>query len=512
MYNWKATSIEELAQEYQEVIEGLTDSYQARMMEIQTGILQQAAGAESIPLPEPPQTQPPKPANISDIRSKLNYEESPKTVQKKKEFKGYPNDFWAGDFCSLDRETTIYDGDRDKAISLIEDVKFQSAVEEIKANAESYNLKKDLLKTSFRLSRLVAPNVYQIADLCRDKLGLKIELEFYVSQDQYYNAYVYPPNDNKLCIILTSALLEAFDTSELTFVIGHEIGHYLFNHFRWDTQQIFCSGSPDITPRHSVTIYQWKRDAEITADRVGLICCGDFQAAANAFFKLSTGIRNQDTLDFQLQSYLDQFIDLKNELENDGTDIQDLYTSHPFGPLRVKALELFAKSETYYKLAKLNGGEITEQQMEDEISELMDLMVPKYLNDDSEQSKMIQKLLFWAGIDVAEADGNVDESEIKALQSIISDEIYKQEYERYQKLDRNRFSPAYYGSQYGHEVLTFADKITTHNIVRDICLIALSDGLLDESEMYVIQNIACFLQVDPEFINSILEGAESDFN
>lgn len=516
MHQWKSTTISDLAEEYQELLRVLTESYQQRVMELQGLALKQVVGEDSVPLPTPQQQTPhqetvgPIESNLSLMQEKLKHEEVP--AFEPSSFQGYPENFWLGDFCSLDREMTIYDGDRDKAISLLEDSFFNNAVEQIKGSEESFNYKKDLLKTSFHLSRLVAPNIYQIADTCKQKLGLKLELDFYVYQDQYYNAFVYPPSEDKLYIILTSSLLEAFDQDELTFVIGHEIGHYLFNHFRWNPQQIFSFGHPDVNPKHSVTLYQWKRDAEITADRVGLICNGDFEAAARAFFKLSSGVRNQDTLEFHLQTYLDQFLDLKNEIENDGTDIQDLYTSHPFGPLRVKALELFSRSETYFKLAQLEGGEISEQEMEDEIAELMNLMVPKYLNDNSEQSRLIQKLLFWAGIDVAEANGVVEDSELEALKSIISQDIFEEENDKYQNMDRNRYHPAHFGSQYGHEVLTFADKVTTHNIIRDICLIALADGSLDESELGVIQNIAYFLHVDAQFVESVLDGASADFN
>ena len=422
----------------------------------------------------------------------------------------YPENFFGGDFCSFNRELAIYDGDRDKAISLRNDEAFSAAVEEISKSVPDFNYKKDLLKSSFHLSPTLAPNIYKIGQKCSEKLGLKIKLDFWVYQDQFYNAMVYPPAQDELIIILTSALLENFDEEELTFVIGHEIGHYIFNHFRWNTGALFSYGHPDISSAHAVTLYQWHRDAEISADRAGLVCCENFDASVKSFIKLSSGIRHHDTLDFQLSSILDQFEELKGAIDSDGVDINDLYTSHPFGPLRVKALESFSKSETYFKLMGLDeGGEITEEEMETEIESFMNLMVPSYLHDNDEQSQIIQKFLFWAGIGVSEANGVVEQSELVALASIVSEDIYNEQNTVLTNLNRQKESPQTECCRIGAEVLTFADKITRHNIIRDLCIIALADGSLDEGEMYVLTEIAYMLQVNPVFVEEIIESTKS---
>lgn len=499
MYKWKSTNINDLVEEYQELIHRLAESYQAKLMELQQIEMKQAAGAENIPLP----------TNTKPAPS-LVHSEMPR-CQRAPEF-NYPPHFWVETLCQTDREAIIYDGDRDKAIELLQDPSFTQAVEQIKEHTPDFNYKSNLLKTSFHLTPTTAPKLYQIGEECQERLGLQFQLDFYVYQDHFYNAYVYPPNNETLCIVVTSSLLESFDQQELSFIIGHEIGHYLFNHFRWNPHHVFDAGHPDITPRHSITLYQWKRDAEISADRVGLICCADFDVAARAFFKLSSGVKNSDTLDFQLQAYLDQFSDLKNEIENNGAEIKDLYTSHPFGPLRVKALELFWRSQTFHQSIGKVGGELTESQLEQQIEEVMNLMVPSYLSDDSEQAKMIQRFLFWGGIDVAEQDGTVDASELQALQSVVAPEIFQQEMSTYTQMDRNRFNPAYFGQQIAHEVLTFADKVTTHNMVRDLCLIALADGVLDEKEVELLKTIAHVLYVDPDFVGEVLSSAQADFN
>lgn len=93
-------------------------------------------------------------------------------------------------------------------------------------------------------------------------------------------------------------------------------------------------------------LYAWNRNAEISADRAGLLCCQSFEAAGRTFFKLSSGVTS-DTLAFKLNEYVQQFVDLEQVLSSTEHDPADWYTTHPFSPLRIKSLELFNKSETY---------------------------------------------------------------------------------------------------------------------------------------------------------------------
>ena len=85
-----------------------------------------------------------------------------------------------------------------------------------------------LLATSVRLSRNMAPWLHEMADDCMQKLGVEIPLELYVYASPSYNAACVKPEDGRLFIMFSSSLLEAFKGSELRFVVGHELGHYLY--------------------------------------------------------------------------------------------------------------------------------------------------------------------------------------------------------------------------------------------------------------------------------------------
>ena len=91
-------------------------------------------------------------------------------------------------------------------------------------------IRRRLLGTSVRLSRSMAPDIHTMADECVETLGMDIPLELYVYSSPQYNAACFKPEDGRLFVIFSSSLLEAFQGSELKFVIGHEFGHHVYRH------------------------------------------------------------------------------------------------------------------------------------------------------------------------------------------------------------------------------------------------------------------------------------------
>ena len=59
---------------------------------------------------------------------------------------------------------------------------------------------------------------------------MDIPTELYVYSSPQFNAACFKPEDGKLFVMSSSSLLEAFEGNELKFVIGHEFGHYVYNH------------------------------------------------------------------------------------------------------------------------------------------------------------------------------------------------------------------------------------------------------------------------------------------
>ena len=276
--------------------------------------------------------------------------------------------------CKVDLDLTVYDGDRDYLLEFNTDPNIQKALKDYEEKVGMYNSRKNLLKSSLKLTQTMAPNIYAIGNKLKSTLGINSNIEFYVYQENRFNASVYPPREDNIYIMLSSSLLEKFKDDELTFVIGHELGHALFDHHKYNVNAILDIGKSYLSPLHAIKLFSWGRSAEISADRIGLVCCESFVAAARAFFKLSSGVTS-DSLAFQLDEYIKQFVDLSAELADEQVSPEDWYSTHPFSPLRIKALELFSRSKTYSDLInKEIEWNYTEEEMETEISQFMSLM------------------------------------------------------------------------------------------------------------------------------------------
>ncbi|MHC9088617.1 M48 family metallopeptidase [Tenacibaculum sp. IMCC1] len=407
--------------------------------------------------------------------------------------------------ADIDLNALVYDGDRDYVLEFQEDELIQKTLERIKENNPVFQSRRHLLKSSLRLTKMLAPVLHEIGDHCKEVLKLKADIEFFVYQEDKFNASCYPPDEDKLYIILTSGILERFTKDELAFVIGHEIGHVLFEHFNYPVKHILDEGANDLAPIHAMKLYAWNRNAEISADRAGLLCCKSFEAAARTFFKLSSGVTS-DSLDFKLTEYINQFSDLEEVLNDDTHDPSDWYSSHPFSPLRIKALELFNKSKTYELFNPEINGEITEEAMELEIQRIMSLMEPEDLGNETEHSEKIQRFMFLGGYLISKADGTVDDSEIQALSSVVSPSVFAQCMLTIKGLtEQDIIDEIIALAKELDIVISVMQKL---NILRDLSIISYADGSIDASEVEVLYNLARQLYIKTEFIDRIISDAQ----
>ncbi|WP_158845942.1 M48 family metallopeptidase [Algibacter sp. L1A34] len=405
----------------------------------------------------------------------------------------------------IDLNLLVYDGDRDYVIAFQQDELIQKTLEKVNKNSGKFKSRKHLLKSSLRLTKTLAPMLHEIGEHCKNTLKLKADIEFFVYQSDIFNASCYPPDDNKLYIILSSGILERFSKEELTFVVGHEIGHVLFEHFDYPVRQILDTGENELAPIHAMKLYAWNRNAEISADRAGLLCCQNFEAVGRTFFKLSSGVTT-DSLDFQLNAYIEQFVDLEEVLNDSNLDPSDWYSSHPFSPLRIKALELFNKSETYAAFNKSISGEITEEAMEVEIKRIMSLMEPENLDEEGEHSEKIQRLMFLGGYLISNADGVVDDSEIQALSSIVAPKVFANCMMTIKGLTEQEMIEEV--QQLTKDLDVALSVMQKLNILRDLSIISYADGEIDDSEVNVLYNLARLLYINTDFIDRVIGDAQ----
>ena len=201
------------------------------------------------------------------------------------------------------------------------------------------------------------PDLFEVLSHCAKTLGIPIPHAVAEHrEDSLFNAFT-AGTDEYAFIVISSTLCQYFTKEEACFVIGHECAHIAAGHIVYHTLAQVLTGA--ITPylgfigdilraTAGVPLLAWSRRSEITADRAGLLCCGDIAVAEQALLRLVTGLADVDRVD--IDDYLHRYkgVEKFHEASN---KFNELLASHPQIPKRIEALRLFANSELYYSLS-----------------------------------------------------------------------------------------------------------------------------------------------------------------
>ncbi len=180
----------------------------------------------------------------------------------------------------------------------------------------------------------------------------------FVSQTPIVNAGAY--GMDKPFIILNSGMLVLLDDAELSFILGHELGHILSGHVLYRTMTVLLlrlaqSGFPIVGLAARgvlLALLEWSRKSELSSDRAGLLSVQNPDAAMSAFMKLAGGTLGE-TLN------LNEFIKQADEYR-EGGDVADsvfkvlnlLMSTHPFPVLRVSELRDWIQSGDYDRILR----------------------------------------------------------------------------------------------------------------------------------------------------------------
>ncbi len=354
-------------------------------------------------------------------------------------------------------------------------------------------VRRRLLSSSVRLSRSMSPAVHKLADHCIETLGVDIPLELYVYAGPEFNAACFKPEGGRLFIIFSSSLLEAFDENELIFVVGHELGHHVYQHHDIPVGYIL-NGKKRLPSSLALQLFAWTRYAEISADRAGAYCANDLEAVARALFKLASGLTSNKIVSFDLSEFLRQLDEMKtfDAEPGKGAPIQDWFSTHPFSPLRVKALQLFHQSGLM-----LQGG-IEKAELEIGVQGMMGLMEPNYLEGHTEVAKIMGQLFIAGAIAVANARDGIGEEEKSVLKEFMG-EGFSLDILNIDKLIDTL--PKRIRSVKQHASIT-----QRMQVVRDLSVVARAEGEITDNELLVLYAIADGLEIPRSLVMHILDG------
>ena len=182
--------------------------------------------------------------------------------------------------------------------------------------------------------------------------------ELFVSQTPMVNAGAY--GMDKPFIVLNSGSLIILDEDELTFILGHEVGHILSGHVLYRTMIVLLTalaqmGFPIVglaSRAILMALLEWQRKAELSCDRAGLLALQHPEASLRAFLKLAGGGKPSET-------NLNEFLVQADQYRESG-DVADIVfkvlnllgTTHPFHVLRAAELRDWIEGGHYDRLLR----------------------------------------------------------------------------------------------------------------------------------------------------------------
>lgn len=189
------------------------------------------------------------------------------------------------------------------------------------------------LGNSIRVTEHQLPEIYNIAKRCAKNLGLKKTPYIFITQNPVMNAFTMGFK-NPYIIVLNSGLVENLSLKELSFVIGHEMGHIKFWHV-FLLSILYPIGKNLVFLDFLIGF--WGRKTEYTSDRCGLICSENKENALLAILKVATGATvaskiNLDYLSTQLQDVKSHSLNWTGEL----------LVSHPYILKRIHEINKFS--------------------------------------------------------------------------------------------------------------------------------------------------------------------------
>jgi Zn-dependent protease with chaperone function len=202
-----------------------------------------------------------------------------------------------------------------------------------------------LMRDALPIDHMRTPELADIVEECGKKLQPG-EIDAFLVNANQLNAYTFGITSPKTLVIY-SPMLKVMTASELKFVIGHEMGHVALGHTWLNTILGGMAGIP--APFGAAMLLYaafrwWNRLCEFSADRAGLLACGDFNLAVAALVKLvAPEVRSQR--DFERAFAM---IDAQDDLASNR--LAEAFQSHPMLIRRINQLRDYAQTKEYHQL------------------------------------------------------------------------------------------------------------------------------------------------------------------
>jgi Zn-dependent protease with chaperone function len=208
-----------------------------------------------------------------------------------------------------------------------------------------------LMRSALPVNGAQAPELERLVRTCSQKLQPGV-VDVYLVKQNKLNAYTFGITEPKALVVYTP-MVQVMSPGELSFVVGHEMGHVALGHTWLNTILGGMAGIPAPFGA-AVLLYAafrwWNRMCEYSADRAGLLACGDLNLAVSALVKLvAPNVRSQQEFDRALA-----MIDAQDDKV--GNLLAEAFQSHPMLIRRINKLRDYARTAEYQRMqAGVNG-------------------------------------------------------------------------------------------------------------------------------------------------------------
>ena len=404
--------------------------------------------------------------------------------------------------CAVDLEALRFDGERAMTEALLRDPDYVTLMKLVQDERDEISGAMTATAPSsarVRLRRPMAPGLFALLDRCVATLGLAAPIELFVQNDGAINACVMVTRDPRIVLEITAGAINQFEPAEMLYVLGHELGHAVLGHL--ETPRAEGQGTTGMTSLRSFALQRYE---EISADRVGLLCCGDVYAALRAEFILATGITNRDALG-DVRAFVEHARQAIEAIDSQRIDTGVGFDTHPYAELRALAIDLFARSKTYATLSgKEHPAGLSEAHMEREVARVMRLMNPSVMEAGLKNTDMVEFVAL-AALAVAGATAGVSAVERRTLRKLL-----KGHEEIVAKAQALSFEEQQLRLVDLSEVLAISLSLTDRMaLVADLTVVARADGRVSRREKGVLDAIASLLGLEVGGVDDTLAPMEA---
>ena len=156
-----------------------------------------------------------------------------------------------------------------------------------------------LLGNNLQVGARQYSTLYGIYRECLRDLDISPEPTLYVAQSPLINSYAL--GQDQPYIVVNSGVLDLFEEAELRTILAHELGHIKCNHTLLIQMALWAMGMAQMVGEMTLGLgnvvstallyafYEWRRKAELSADRAALLVTDDIRPLTTTMMKLSGG-------------------------------------------------------------------------------------------------------------------------------------------------------------------------------------------------------------------------------